>query len=426
MNNNNVLVVGAGIAGIEASLVLAQAGKSVHLVEREMCIGGNVIKYEDVFSNLECATCMIAPKQQELLANENITLLTLSEVTRVEGSKGDFTVSIKQKARYVSMEACIGCNACFDPCPVSLKNEFEENLCERKAIYTPCPGALPNVPRIDTDACLRFKGEDCNLCKEACMFEAIEYDQKDEDITLNVGEIILATGFRPLDPSKIPHYGYGNEDVYSAFEFERMYASNGPTQGNLVLKDGKTPSSAAVIFGVGVDDYRCPSSICTMYSLKYIYYLRHKLPEIKIAEFYREICVPCKSCGDFLRKMQETGSEFIRVEDIKVTDKKGSKEIVYKIEGGDEKTFTADMVIVASPMRPGNDAEKIAGIFGIPQLSDGFFAKQKDDISSVISGKDGIYIIGCAGGPKNIGESITEAQAAAGRILSLSYQTSGQ
>jgi heterodisulfide reductase subunit A len=268
MNNNNVLIVGAGIAGIEASLVLAHAGKSVHLVEREMCIGGNVIKYEDVFSNLECATCMIAPKQQELLADENITLYTLSEVSRVKGARGDFTVTVKKKARYVNMEACIGCNACFDPCPVSLENEFEENLCARKAVYTPCPGALPNVPRIDPDTCRRFKGEDCTLCKEACMFEAIEYDQKDEDITINVGEIILATGFRPLDPSKIPHYGYGYDNVYSAFEFERLYASNGPTEGNLVLKDGETPGSAAVIFGVGVGDYRCPSSICTMYSLK--------------------------------------------------------------------------------------------------------------------------------------------------------------
>jgi len=184
---SDVLVIGAGIAGIEASLLLSKADRKVHLVEKTSYTGGTVIKFEEVFSNMECSTCMVAPVQQELLQNKNINLLTLAEVEDVKGLFGKFTVKIRKKARYVDLQNCIGCNACFEPCPVSLKNEFEEGLSERKAIYVPCTGALPNVPMIDTEHCLRFKGKDCKACQEACMFEAIDFKQKDEQLELKVG-----------------------------------------------------------------------------------------------------------------------------------------------------------------------------------------------------------------------------------------------
>jgi heterodisulfide reductase subunit A len=205
--NTDVLVIGAGIAGIEASLMLSKADRNVHLVEKTSYTGGAAIKFEEVFSNMECSTCMLAPIQQELLQDKNINLLTLSEVEEVKGTSGNFTVKIHKKARYVDMVNCIGCNACFEPCPVSLKNEFEEGLGERKAIYVPCAGALPNVPMIDTDNCLRFKGKKCTSCQEACMFEAINYDQKDERIDLKVGAIIAATGFKIFDAKKLPRFG---------------------------------------------------------------------------------------------------------------------------------------------------------------------------------------------------------------------------
>ncbi|GAG23131.1 unnamed protein product, partial [marine sediment metagenome] len=177
-NYPDVLVIGAGITGVEASLLLSNSGRKVHLVEKTSYTGGTVIKFEEVFSNMECSTCMVAPIQQELLQDKNINLLTLTEVEDVKGSSGNFTVKIHKKARYVDMQNCIGCDACFEPCPVSLKNEFEEGLSERKAIYVPCAGALPNVPMIDTEHCLRFKGKDCKACQEACMFEAIDFKQK--------------------------------------------------------------------------------------------------------------------------------------------------------------------------------------------------------------------------------------------------------
>ncbi len=178
---------GAGIAGIEASLLLSNSGRKIHLIEKTSYTGGTVIKFEEVFSNMECSTCMVAPRQQELLQDKNINLLTLTEVEDVKGSSGNFTVKIHKKARYVDMQNCIGCDACFEPCPVSLKNEFEEGLSERKAIYVPCAGALPNVPMIDTEHCIRFNGKDCKACQEACMFEAIDFNQKDEQIELKVG-----------------------------------------------------------------------------------------------------------------------------------------------------------------------------------------------------------------------------------------------
>ncbi len=421
MNDNKaVLVIGAGVAGMEASLTLATAGKKVYLVEKDTYLGGNVIKYEEVFSNMECATCMIAPKQQEVLQHENIELLTLSEVQEIQGSYGDFRVRIRKKARYVSLEDCIGCAACFEVCPVSVRNEFEEELGERKAIYVPCAGALPNVPRINTQNCLRWKGEECQACQEACMFEAIDFDQKDEELEVKVEAVILATGFAPLDPRRIPKYGYGLDDVYTALEFERMYASNGPTGGKIILKDGSSPKRATVIYGVGMKDFSCPASICTMYSLKFIHYLKDKIPDLEITEFYRELCVPCKSCQKFYEKMRETGAVLIRAEDIEVRQKNGEKVITYKTEAEKEESIVSDMVIIATPIRPRDDASGVSRIFGVAQSKDGFFAKEETEISSVTTSKKGIFIAGCAAGPKDIQESIAQSQAAAGRVLSLS------
>ena len=235
-SNSDILIIGAGVAGIEASLMLSKSDRKVHLVEKTSYTGGTTIKFEEVFSNMECSTCMVAPIQQEILHDKNINLLTLAEVEDVKGSIGNITVKIHKKARYVDMENCIGCNACFEPCPVRLKNEFEEHLSERKAIYVPCAGTLPNVPMIDTEHCLRFNGKDCQACQEACMFEAIDFNQKDEQIELKVGAIIVATGFSTYNVEQSPKYGYGKiDDVYTALEFERLYASNGPTEGKIAV-----------------------------------------------------------------------------------------------------------------------------------------------------------------------------------------------
>lgn len=416
--NNEVLVIGAGIAGIEASLLLANTGIKIHLVEKNAYIGGNVVKYEDVFSNLECATCMIAPIQQEVLQHENISILTLGEVVNISGSCGNFIVKIKKNPRYVSLENCIGCNECFNPCPVSLPNEFEENMSQRKAIYTACAGALPNVPQIDIGACARFKGEDCELCKESCMFEAIEFDQKEEEIEINVAAIILATGFDVLDPGKIKEYNYGADDIYSAFAFERLYASNGPTSGELRMKNGNPPGRIAIISDIGIGDYLHSRALCTMSSLKYIYYVKHKIPEAEIFCLYKELDIPGKNEQRFLNKMIETKAHMIRIKDIEVQAANGSKVINYHTENGKQENIDKlDMIVITTPMVPRGDASEVAEIFNLPRAKDGFFEKSPNDFSPVLTVNKGIFLAGCAEGPKDIQSSVTQAQAAVGRVL---------
>jgi heterodisulfide reductase subunit A len=419
--NKDVLVIGAGIAGIEASLLLSKADRKVHLVEKTSYTGGTTIKFEEVFSNMECSTCMIAPRQQELLQDKNINLLTLAEVEDVKGSFGDFIVKIHKKARYVNMDNCIGCNVCFEPCPVSLKNEFEEELSERKAIYVPCAGALPNVPMIDTENCLRFKGKKCTACQEACMFEAIDYNQKDEKLELKVEAIVVATGYSTYDTKKLSNYSYGKiDDVYTALEFERLYASNGPTEGKIVLKNGKPPKSAAIIHCVGRDEKGYCSEICCMYSLKFNHYLKSKIPEIKISEFYTDLCIPGKSHQKFYEKMKETKVDLIRFSEIEVSKQGKDTVVKYNNVSGKKNVLPVDMVILAPAIVPKDNASQLAETLGISIDEYAFFQEKNPYISSVISSKPGIFIVGCAQGAKNIQDSVSQANAAVGKILSSS------
>ena len=418
-NKSDILVIGAGVAGIESSLMLSKSDRKVHLIEKTSYTGGATIKFEEVFSNMECSTCMIAPRQQELLQDKNINLLTLSEIENVTGSFGNFTVKISKKARYVDMKNCIGCNACFEPCPVHLKNEFEEGLSERKAIYIPCAGALPNVPSIDTEHCLRFNGKDCKACQEACMFEAIDYNQKDEHIQLHVGAIVVATGYTIFDSTQIPEYGYGKiDDVYTAFEFERMFASNGPTEGKILLKNGKSPKSAALIHCVGRNVTGYCSSVCCMYSLKFNQYLLSKIPDIKISEFYTDFCIPGKSHQKFYEKMSKSGTSLIRTNDVKIKNEGQGITIQHNDGSGKQKNTPVDMVILAPAIVPTHDASALAKILGITTDEYGFFKEQNQSVSSVVTAKPGIFIVGCSQGPKNIQESVSQAAAAVGKILS--------
>ena len=429
MENNrdsvSVLVIGAGIAGIEASLLLSNSGAKVYLVEKASYFGGNIIKWEEVFPNMECATCMIAPKQQELLQNENIELLTLSEVNAVEGSVGDFTVKVKKKARNVNLDNCIGCNECFGPCPVQVDNEFEERLSKRKAIYIPCAGALPNAPVIDTDNCLRFKGEDCQLCQEACMFEAIDYDQKDEELELRVGAIVVATGFKTFDLTQSPQYGYKKlNNVYSIVEVERLCASNGPTEGKIVLQDGEAPKSAAIIHCVGREEKGYCSSVCCMASIKQAHFLKNKIPGIKIAQLYSDLCVPGRTYQKFYEEVRESGIDFIRATVDEVTQQGAGLGIKYTTEDGEKNTLNVDMLILAPAIEPAVDSPKLAQILSIPQDEYGFFGEKEPDLDSVDTAREGVFIAGCAQSPKDVPDTVAEAEATVGRILSLSRQGS--
>ena len=423
MNNSDILVIGAGVAGIEASLLLADTGKKVYLVEKASLTGGNVIKYEDVFSNMECSTCMIAPKQQEVLQSENIELLTLSTVEKVQGEIGDFTVTIKKKARYVSLVDCIGCGMCYEPCPVSLKNEFEQNLSEKKAIYVPCPGSLPNVPAIDPEYCLQLNGKKtCNACVEACAFGAINLSDKDEKIEIKVGAIIVASGFDIIDPAGFPQFGYGKyPNVYTAMEAERLYASNGPTEGEITLRKGDaSPKSIAIIQCVGREQQGYCSSVCCMYSLKLAHYLKHKLPDAKIYNFHSDWCMPGKYYQKFHHDVKEEGVDFIysHVDKIKVDGNDKGLSIEYYNEKNEKEKLSADMVILSLAMMQGKDTASLSKLLGIEQDTKGFFMNQGIQLGAVNTSKPGIFLAGCAEGPKDIQGSITQAEAVVGKVMS--------
>ncbi len=421
MKKNNVLVIGAGVAGMEASLLLANAGMKVYLVEKDSLIGGKTIKFEEVYPNMECATCMIAPKQQEVLQNENIELHLLSELEKVQGSAGKFKAAVKKKARYVSLTNCIGCGACYEPCPVSLDNEFEEDLSKKKAISIACPGALPNVPAIDPENCLHLNGKkkECKACQEACMFDAIDFTEKDETIDLEVCAILIATGFDMFDVTALAQYGYGKfPNVYTAMEFERLYAQNGPTEGKLILRDDKPIKSIGIIHCVGREEQGYCSGICCMYSVKYAHFFKHKIPEAKICQFYKDLCIPGKSHQRFYEDAHSKEVAFVHYEDIKVEEQKGNLQISYEDGNGKKDSFKADMVVLSPAMIPGKETEHLAKTLGISQDKRGFFSTQNEQLSPVTTEKEGIFVIGCAESPKDIPDSVTQAEAAAGKILS--------
>lgn len=449
--NTDALVIGAGPAGIEAALVLARAGRKVTLVEKNSFVGGRVARYEDVFPKLECASCMLEPKMDDVLHNENIELLTGSEVQEVLGFLGNFVVKIHKKASFVDKEKCIGCAACFEQCPVKTKNEFDYNLSERKAIHVPYTGALPNVPVIDTKTCRRFegrtelyrealeaglitqeefdtfKGYDCQICKQACAFDAINYEDMDTVIERNVGGIIVATGFDLFDTSVLPQYGYGRlPEVYTSLEFERILAQTGPTAGKLLMKNGEEPESLAIIHCIGSrdKDYKdyC-SGVCCLYALKFAHMIRKHSPSVKVFDIYADWCVPGKDNQAFLDSIRDWENiQLIRTGlPMNVVLKQKERNIDLFCDDGSEKTrkISADMVVLCPAMIASKDTEKLSELLQISRSKEGFFAEGHSKLAPVSTNIEGIFIAGCAQGPKDIQNSVAQAAAAAGQVLSL-------
>lgn len=423
--SDKILIIGAGIAGMQASLMLAKAGKKVILVEKLPIIGGNTIKNEESFPNLECSTCMVAPIQQEVLQNQNIEVMTLSEVQKVEGKTGEFKVIINKKARYVSLTDCIGCGACYEPCPVSLKNEWEENLSERKAIYVPCDGSLPNVPVIDPEHCLQISGKkSCNACAEACMFGAINFKEKNTKVDIEVSAIIVATGFDLFDAKELKNLGYGKiPNVYTSMEFERLYASNGPTSGELVLRKGKkTPESVAIIHCVGREKLGYCSGVCCMYSFKYAHFIKDKLPDAKIYNIYSDICVPDKSYQKFYNKINKSDSSFIfqpSTENVQISGNNGTLQVNLPDNKKSTKPLDVDMVILSCALVPSKSSIALGKTLSLDLDTKGFFQTQTDLTGTVKTSVDGIFTIGCAEGPKDIQNSVIQAESAVGEVISL-------
>jgi heterodisulfide reductase subunit A len=422
----DVLVVGAGVAGISAALTLAQKNRKVYLIEKAPYVGGKAARYEDVFPNLECASCVLDPILDEVLHHEQIEVLTFSEPLEVLGFYGNFVVKVHEKARHVDSATCIGCGACFEVCPVKVENEYNEGLDERRAVYIPYAGALPNVAVIDQEHCLRWRGQACNACKEACPFGCVDYEQEDKILELNVGAIVLATGFDTFDPRRAPQYGYGEiENVYTSLEFERLLSSTGPTEGKILLKNGSPPQNIALVHCVGSRTTRfnehC-SGVCCMYSLKFAHEAMEKLSHASVKELYSDLCLWGKeSQGFFDRVSHENGIQLLHMQhadSIQIVEEDGKIWIKYTDVCGSPQEIISDMVVLAPAMEGARGAQDLAKVFDVPLGEGGFFVEEHGKIAPVSTLREGVFIAGCAQGPKDIQGSVVQGQAAAGAILS--------
>jgi heterodisulfide reductase subunit A len=419
--NPDVLVIGAGVAGLEASLTLAQKGRNVHLVEKNPFIGGMAVRFEEVYPDFECAPCMLAPMLQEIIQRENIKVYTCSEVSEVIGSFGNFIAKIKKKARYVDESACIGCGACYEPCPKQTLNEYDEYLSNRKAIFVPFAGALPNIPLIDSTLCNALNGKECTFCKSACAFDAIDLNDQDKEYVVDIGAVVIATGARVLDSMKdLFTYGYGQGyNIMTTLQFERLNSKNGATHGNIILANGDKPDSIAFIHCAGREDTMYCSGTCCMTALKLALNARTKSPGTKILEFYRELCMPKKEHQRMYKKAIDQGIDLIQVQDMtRVKPMAKGYNIEYVTVTGDKMTAYADMIVLATPILAGNDNNKIADLFDIPLDEYGFFAAEHLLIKPVSTPLEGIYLAGSCQKPMDIPDAIAQGSATAGKILS--------
>ena len=432
--NPDALVVGGGIAGIAAAMNIANAGKKVYLVEKDPSIGGYMAKFDKTFPTLDCAACILTPKMSSVLKHPNITLFSYSEVSNVEGFVGNFKVTVTKKPRYVKEEDCVGCYACIEQCnfkKATFPDEFNQGLSKRKPVYIPFPQATPLVAVIDDKTCTHFKTGKCpQTCAKACERNAIDFNQKPENIEINVGTVILTTGFQPFDAKKASNYGYGKYDnVFTSLEVERLVNASGPTEGHVVLRDGKThPKSIGIIHCVGSRDEKTNkwcSRVCCMYSLK----LAHLLKEhsgADIYNFYIDMRTPGKGYEEFYDKLLNEGVQFIRgrvseVNDWATTPEEKGK-LMIRVEDtmvGKVRRIPVDMVVLSVGLEPGKDAQDIRKMFNISCSNEGFFLEKHPKLAPVDTFTDGVFIAGACQGPKDIPDSVAQAGAAAAQVLSL-------
>lgn len=420
--NPDVLIIGGGVAGIENALTLSKAGRKVYLVEKEISLGGSVIKIEDVAPNMECSPCMLSPILADVRDDSNIQVISNAVINDVLGFFGNFTVKLRQKARYVE-ESCIGCEECFAVCPVSIKSSFHNGLGERKAIYTLFPGSVPAAAAIDRDFCKHFVDGSCDACVAACPFGSINFDQEDLEMELQVGSIVVATGFESGDPSPISELGYGRiAGVYTTPEFERLASSNGPTGGEIQLKDGRVPSSVAVIHCAGsLRDDGIPycSSVCCTGALKVGEFLRKINPDATVYNIHNDLVFSNPKEFKFYKKQVDDGTGFIRcinLSTINVTETGSDGMLSVTGEGFD--ALKVEMVVLATGLAPAAGTRDLSQMMNVDLDENGYFMPDHEILHATGSALDGIYIAGCAAMPGSISTSITQAQAVAGDLLS--------
>ena len=429
--NKNTLIVGGGVGGITAALEIANAGYHVYLVEREPSLGGHMAQLDKTFPTLDCSACILTPRMFDAGNHPNIALFSYSEVEKVSGYIGNFKATLRRKARYVNEELCTGCGVCTEKCPKPLVDEvFEAGLGYRKTIYRPFPQAVPKYPVIDRENCTFFQKGTCKACQKFCPTGAIDFNQQDTFVEVEIGNVILATGYDLFDARRIPQYGYGRfPNVFTSLEFERMTNAAGPTEGKVVLRDGvTTPKTVGIVHCVGSRDRNyneyC-SKVCCMYSLKFAHMV-HEKAHAEVYNFYIDMRTPGKGYEEFYHRLLDEGNHFIRgrVASINEPTRHGEPEgtLIVQVEDtfiGEQRRIPVDMVILSAGLEPRHDAHAVGRKFGISCSREGWFIEKHPKLDPIATMTDGVFIAGCAQGPRDIPETVAQGAAAAARVLSI-------
>ncbi len=414
--SRNVAVIGGGVSGITASLELANQGYKVFMVERQPSIGGHMAQLSKTFPTLDCSLCILSPKLAETKGHPLIELMTNTEVTSVDGSAGRYSLTLTRRPRYVNEDKCTSCGECAKVCPIEVADEFEEGMALRKAIYLPFPQAVPNAYVIDEKNCTK-----CWLCTKACKHGAINPRDQAVQKNVEVGSVVLATGFRLFNPSALTQYGYGTHpNIITNLQLERLIE-----HGVYRPSDRKTPRRVAWIQCVGSRDSRCGqaycSRICCMASVKEAMLLRELVPNLETWIFYQDLRAAGKGYEEFYVRAAEEGVQFVRGRGPEVVPVNGD-ELMVRAEDtllGEELEKVFDLVVLCPAILPELGSSEIAGKLGVHIGSDGFLLERHYKLRPVDSQNDGVFLSGCCLGPKDVRESVVEALSAVSRTASL-------
>ncbi len=425
------LVIGGGIAGIQTALDIADAGFPVDIVETKPTIGGKMAQLDKTFPTLDCAACILTPKMVDVAQNEKIRIFSYSEVTAVKGFVGNFDVTIKRKARYVKEEICTGCGLCTEKCPQKkVPNEFNLGMNNRSAIYIPFAQAVPKVATIDPNYCMMLKTGKCGVCSKVCGAGAIDYKAKDEFVEEKYGAIVVATGFNPISMEKFDEFAYSqSKDVITSLELERLMNAAGPTGGTLLRpSDGKHPHTIVFVQCVGSRCAACAdkgkeycSKICCMYTAKHAMLIRDKYPDTEVYVFYIDVRTPGKNFDEFYRRaVEEYGVHYIKGMVGKVSPE-GDK---LKVQGsdliyGNQLHIDADLVVLAAAIEPDKSARRLATMLTASMDTNDFFTEAHPKLRPVESPTAGVFLSGTCQGPKDIPETVSQAGAAASKVIGL-------
>ena len=425
------LVIGGGIAGIQTALDIAEAGFPVDIVEKSPTIGGKMAQLDKTFPTLDCAACILTPKMVDAAQHENIRILSYSEVTEVKGFVGNFDVTIKRKARYVKEDICTGCGLCTEKCPQKkVPNEFNLGMDNRRAIYIPFAQAVPKVATIDPAHCTMLKTGKCGVCSKVCTVGAIDYKAKDEYLTEKYGAIVVATGFNPISMEKFDEYAYSqSKDVITSLELERLMNAAGPTGGTLLRpSDGKHPHKIVFAQCVGSRCESCAekgkeycSKICCMYTAKHAMLIRDKYPDTDVTVFYIDVRTPGKGFDEFYRRaVEEYGVHYIKGMVGKVAPE-GDKLIVQGADliEGEQIKIDADLVVLAAAIEPDKSARALGTMLTASMDTNDFFTEAHPKLRPVESPTAGVFLSGACQGPKDIPETVSQAGAAAAKVIGL-------